>query len=65
MISDPYKIEYIDAKKNFSFRPMGEEKKGNIKLKPFVTDKARIEKYLKSHHEEHEKYNKNKITIEC
>ena len=65
MISDPYKIEYIDAKKNFSFRPMGEEKKGNIKLKPFVTDKARIEKYLKSHHEEHEKYNKSKITIEC
>ncbi len=65
MISDPYKIEYIDAKKNFSFRPMGEEKKGNIKLKPFVTDKARIEKYLKSHHEEHEKYNKNKITIVC
>ena len=65
MISDPYKIEYIDPKKNFSFRPMGEEKKGNIKLKPFVTDKARIEKYLKSHHEEHEKYNKNKITIEC
>ena len=65
MISDPYKIEYIDAKKNFSFRPMGEEKKGNIKLKPFVTDKARIEKYLKSHHEEHEKYNKNKISIEC
>ena len=65
MISDPYKIEYIDPKKNFSFRPMGEEKKGNIKLKPFVTDKARIEKYLKSHHEEHEKYNKNKISIEC
>ena len=63
MISDPYKIQYIDAKKNFSFRPVNIENKGNIKLKPFVTDKARIEKYLKSHHEEHEKY--NKITIEC
>ena len=66
MISDPYKIQYIDAKKNFSFRPLNDENKGNIKLKPFVTDKARIEKYLKSHHEEHEKYKKNnKITIEC
>ena len=66
MISDPYKIQYIDAKKNFSFRPLNDENKGKIKLKPFVTDKARIEKYLKTHHEEHEKYNKNNnITIEC
>lgn len=65
MISDPYKIYYSDAKKNFSFRPINEVKKENIKLKPFVTDKTRIEKYLKSREEEHKKYNKNKITIEC
>ena len=65
MISDPYKIKYSDTKNNFSFRPINEVKKENIKLKPFVTDKARIEKYLKSHNEEHEKYNKNKITISC
>ena len=65
MISDPYKIYYSDSKKNFSFRPINEVKKENIKLKPFVTDKARIEKYLKSHEEEQKKYQKNKITIEC
>ena len=65
MIADPYKIQYSDANKNFSFRPINEVQKENIKLKPFVTDKARIEKYLKSHIEEHKKYKKNKITISC
>lgn len=67
MISEPYKIQYNDEKKNFSFRPLNEnqKKKGNIKLKPFVTDKVRIEKYLSAHQEEHAKYKKNKITIEC
>lgn len=64
MISDPYKIQYSDPKKNFSFRPLHEDKKENIKLKPFVTDKARIEKYLKSKFEEHKKY-KKKTTINC
>ena len=64
MISDPYKIQYSDPKKNFSFRPLHEDKKENIKLKPFVTDKARIEKYLKSKFEDHEKY-KKKTTINC
>ena len=63
MISEPYKIQYEDPKTNFSFRPQNEVKKENIKLKPFVTDKVRIEKYLKSHKEEHEKYKKNKIFI--
>ena len=58
MISDPYKIQNSDPKKNFSYRPINEVKKQNIKLKPFVTDKARIEKYIKSHLEEHEKYKK-------
>ena len=65
MISDPYKIQNSDPKKNFSYRPINEVKKQNIKLKPFVTDKARIEKYIKSHLEEHEKYKKNKISITC
>ena len=64
-MADPYKIQYSDLNKNFSFRPINEVQKENIKLKPFVTDKARIEKYLKSHIEEHKKYKKNKITISC
>jgi hypothetical protein len=60
MITDPYKIQYLEENTNFSFRPVNKTKKENIKLKRFVTDKIRVEKYLKSHREEHEKYNKNK-----
>jgi hypothetical protein len=60
MISNPYKIQYLEANKNFSFRPINQIKKENIKLKPFVTDKTRVEKYLKIHQAEHEKYKKHK-----
>ena len=60
MIANPYKIQYLEANKNFSFRPINQIKKENIKLKPFVTDKTRVEKYLKTHQEEHEKYKKLK-----
>ena len=63
MISSPYKIQYLEDNKNFSFRPINEIKKENIKLKPFVTDKTRVEKYLKSHKAEHQRYRKNKNTI--
>ena len=63
MISAPYKIQYEEAKKNFSFRPNNEIKKENIKLKPIITDKVNIKKYLNFHKEKHEKYKKNKIII--
>ena len=63
MIANPYKIQYLDANKNFSFRPINEIKKDNIKLKPFVRDKTRVEKYLKSHQAEHAKYKKDKNII--
>ncbi len=59
MISDPIKFHYEDAKKNFSFRPKSPKYKKNIKLKPFVTDKIRVEKYLKSKQIEDEIINKN------
>lgn len=60
MISTPYKIQYLESKNNFSFRPEDKTKKENIKLKPFVPDKIRIEKYLKSKQEEQEKLKKLK-----
>ena len=63
MISAPYKIQNEEAKKNFSFRPNNEIKKENIKLKPIITDKVNIKKYLNFHKEKHEKYKKNKIII--
>ena len=59
MISKPYKIQYLESKNNFSFRPEDKTKKGNIILKPFVPDKVRIEKYLKQKQEEQEKFKKN------
>ena len=56
MISDPYKINYNDEfQKKFSFRPEQSFKK-NFKLKPFETDKSRVEKYLQNHKEDHRKY---------
>ena len=68
MISDPCKIHYNDDyQKNFSFRPIMTEKKENIKIKQFETDKTRVEKYLQSHKEELKKYdlkhNKSKSSI--
>ena len=49
MISDPYKINYNDEfQKKFSFRPEQNHKE-NFKLKPFETDKSRVEKYLKNY----------------
>ena len=60
MIEKPYKIQYLEAKNNFSFRPQEQNKKGNIKIKPFVPDKIRIEKYLKAKQEESQKFMKNK-----
>ena len=48
MISDPVKFQFEDVKKNFSFRPISPKFKQNIKLKPFVPDKIRIEKFLKT-----------------
>ena len=60
MISTPYKIQYLESKNNFSFRPEDKTKKENIKLKPFVPDKIRIEKYLKLKQEEQEKLKKLK-----
>ena len=48
MISDPVKFQIVDAHKNFCFRPQSPKLKENIKLRPFITDKLRIEKFL--HH---------------
>ena len=63
MITDPYKINYLESKNNFSFRPKDKIKIENIKLKRYVTDKTRVEKYIKSHREEEERYKKNKKKI--
>ena len=61
MISDPYKINYNDEfQKKFSFRPEQNHKE-NFKLKPFETDKSRVEKYLKNHQEDHKKYDLEKL----
>ena len=64
MITSPYKIKYLEENGNFSFRPADKTKKENIKLKRFVTDKTRIEKYLKTHRAEHERYKKSKNKID-
>ena len=60
MISDPVKFNYGEENKNFSFRPQSLEFKENIKLKPFITDKVRIEKFLKNKQIENDIINRNK-----
>ena len=61
MIYDPCKIA-DSTEKQFSFRPEASEldKKGKIKLKPFMTDYTRINNYLSEQKEEFEKYSPNK-----
>ena len=61
MIYDPCKIA-DSTEKQFSFRPEASEldKKGKIKLKPFMTDYTRINNYLSEQKEELEKYSPNK-----
>ena len=61
MINEPKKYQFEEENKNFCFRPQSPTYKQNIKLKPFVTDKVRIEKYLKLKQKENEIINKNKI----
>ena len=60
MINEPKKYQFEEENKNFCFRPQSPTYKQNIKLKPFVTDKVRIEKYLKLKQKENEIINKNK-----
>ena len=60
MISDPVKFQFVDENKNFCFRPQSPKFKENIKLKPFVTDKLRVEKFLESKKKENDIINKNK-----
>ena len=60
MINEPKKYQFEEENKNFCFRPQSPIYKQNIKLKPFVTDKVRIEKYLKLKQKENEIINKNK-----
>ena len=48
MISDPGKYHFEDEHKNFSFRPKSPKNKKKIKLKPFVTDKVRVEKFIET-----------------
>ena len=60
MISDPIKFNFGEENKNFSFRPQSLDFKGNIKLKPFMTDKVRIEKFLKNKQIENDIINRNK-----
>ena len=60
MISDPVKFQFVDEHKNFCFRPQSPKLKENIKLRPFVTDKLRIEKFLESKNRENDIINKNK-----
>jgi hypothetical protein len=61
MIYDPCKIA-DSTEKQFSFRPEASEldKKGKIKLKPFMTDYTRINNYLSEQKEELEKYSPKK-----
>ena len=58
MISDQIKYNFAEENKNFSFRPKSPKFKENIKLKPFITDKARIEKFLKKKEIENDYINK-------
>ena len=59
MISDPKKYHFEDEHNNFSFRPNSPRNKKNIKLKPFITDKIRIEKFLETKKKETDFLNKN------
>ena len=63
MISDPVKFQIVDAHKNFCFRPQSPKLKENIKLRPFITDKLRIEKFLESKKRENDIINKKKEKI--
>ena len=58
MISDTIKFNFEEENKNFCFRPKSPKYKENIKLKPFVTDKVRIEKFLKTKQIENNYINK-------
>ena len=58
MISDTIKFNFEEENKNFCFRPKSPKYKENIKLKPFVTDKVRIEKFLKTKQIENDYINK-------
>ena len=58
MISEPIKFNYGEENKNFCFRPKSPKYKENIKLKPFVQDKIRIEKFLKNKKKENDIINK-------
>ena len=60
MISDPIKFNFGEENKNFSFRPQSLEFKENFKLRPFMTDKVRIEKFLKNKQIENDIINRNK-----
>ena len=60
MVSDTFKFNFEEENKNFSFRPQSPRSKQNIKLRPFVTDKVRIEKFLKTKQIENDIINKNK-----
>lgn len=59
MICEPCKIA-DENKKQFSFRPTDSFNTGKIKLKPFMTDYTRVNKYLSSHKEELNKYSRIK-----
>jgi len=59
MISDPGKYHFEDEHNNFSFRPKSPKNKKKIKLKPFVTDKVRVEKFLERKKRETDIINKN------
>ena len=60
MVSDQLKYNFEEENKNFCFRPKSPRYKQNIKLKPFVPDKIRIEKFLKNKQLENDIINKNK-----
>ena len=59
MISEPVKINFQEENKNICFRPQSPKFKENIRLKPFLTDKIRVEKFLKSKQKEIDLLNKN------
>ena len=58
MIADPVKVNSGEENKNFCFRPQSPKFKEKIKLKPFMTDKMRVEKFLKNKKKENDIINK-------
>ncbi len=58
MANEPCKIESYQEKSKFCFRPDTPHDSKNLKfkLKPFVTDRERVEKYLKNHKQDYEQY---------